>query len=517
MASKQKRSIYKGETLSLFFIVSLTPALFVGAIWYGYSKSANTESIYLNFHSLVLPVMALGVLPAFLLSFFFAELLYRPVKKLKDAAHEISGGNLTPEGLNALEDGEFGEIAAAFHEVTLKLKQSLSQAESETALIEAERNKLRGVLNSMTDGVFALDKSGRIILFNKAAMELTGRKIEEVAGQLAEKVMPFRSNGELIMTRWLADQAGTKQKLGEWKSLELYRADGTSLFVDVQAAVLHEDPNGIRALITFHDLTKGHQLEEMKIDFIALAAHELRTPVTEIRGALDILSSDAKLIPKEDIKWLNHAAGSAEELSRLINNLLGVSRIEHGSVSYTPEPVDYQAYLKEILADVERHITESGRGLEVIIPTRLPKLPLDHDSIKEVLNNLLNNAIIHTPADTKITLTVKRVGDDIRTLVQDNGEGIPAKAIPNLFTKFYRAGEMKSKTRGTGLGLYISRIIVEAHGGKIWAESEVGKGSTFGFSLPIKSPVAHSGRSKDNKNNNITRGAHGWIKTHTIR
>lgn len=510
-------STYKGETLSLFFIVSLVPALFVGAIWYGYTKSTHSDSIYLSFHSLVLPVMALGVLPAILLSFLFAELLHRPVRRLQDAAREISNGNLSPKALDELEGGEFGEIAAAFHQVALKLEQSLSQAVSETALIEAERNKLRGVLNSMSDGVFALDGSGRVILFNKAAIELTGRKIGEVAGQLAEKVMPFRSGGELIMTRWLADQEGTGHHIGEWKSLELYRADGTSLFVDVQAATLHEDPNGIRTLITFHDLTKGHQLEEMKIDFIALAAHELRTPVTEIRGALDILASDAKITPVEDVKWLTHATNSAEELSRLINNLLEVSRIEHGSASYDPEPVNYTEYLKEIVADTQRHIVESGRTFEFDVPTRLPKIPLDHDAIKEVLGNLLGNAMIHTPSGTNISITVKRVEDTIQTLIHDTGDGIPAKAVPNLFTKFYRAGEMKSKTRGTGLGLYISRTIIEAHGGKIWAESTVGEGSTFGFSLPIKSPVAHVSRSKDNKTNNITRGAHGWIKTHTIR
>lgn len=507
---------YKGETLSLFFIVSITPALFVGAIWYGYSITADTSSIYLDYHALALPIMALAILPAILLSFVFAELLHRPVRKLHDAAKQFKEGNLHPNELDSLESGEFGEIATSFREIATQLERSLSQASSETALIEAERNKLRGVLNSMSDGVFALDKSGRIILFNKAAMELTGRKIEQVAGQLAEKVMPFRSNGELVMTRWLAEGAGTEQRIGQWKSLELYRADGTSLFVDVQAVVLHEDPNGIRALITFHDLTKGHQLEEMKIDFIALAAHELRTPVTEIRGALDILSQDSKLIPKEDLKWLGHAANSAEELNRLINNLLGVSRIEHGRISYTVEPVNYAEYVKTVSTEVNRRIVESGRSLTVTIPARLPKLHLDHDAIKEVLNNLLNNAMIHTSAGTTISIVVKRNGDTIDTIIHDNGSGIPANALPNLFTKFYRAGEMKSKTRGTGLGLYISKSIVEAHGGKIWVESTLGKGSTFTFSLPIKSPVAPTPKTKHNKNN-ITRGAHGWIKTHTIR
>jgi two-component system phosphate regulon sensor histidine kinase PhoR len=507
---------YKGEALSLFFIISLTPVLFVGAIWYGYTKTSHTSDLYINFHTLALPIMALAVLPAIVLSFIFTELLYRPVRKLEEAAKKISAGNLKPSDLSLFEDGEFREIAAAFHQVATKLEQSVSQAESETALIEAERNKLRGVLNSMSDGVFALDHSGRIILFNKAAVELTGRKIGEVAGQLAEKVMPFRSNGELIMTRWLADQAGAEHKVGQWRSLELYRADGTSLFVDVTAAVLHEDPNGIRALITFHDLTKGHQLEEMKIDFIALAAHELRTPVTEIRGALDIISQDAKLIPAEDTKWLHRAMNSAEELNRLINNLLGVSRIEHGRISYNISAVDYLGYIKELAVDYERHVVDSDRIFSLKLPARLPKLPIDTDAIKEVLTNLINNAVIHTPNKAKVEISILKVGDTIQTTVSDSGDGIPSNIIPNLFTKFYRGGELKARTRGTGLGLYISRTIVEAHGGTISVTSTVGKGSKFSFTLPIKSTVAKGARSKDNSNN-ITRGAHGWIKAHTIR
>jgi signal transduction histidine kinase len=119
--------------------------------------------------------------------------------------------------------------------------------------------------------------------------------------------MPFRSNGELVMTRWLAHGAGSEHKIGQWKGLELYRADGYSLYVDVEAVVLKDDPNGIAALVTFHDLTKAHQLEEMKIDFVALAAHELRTPLTEIKGYLDILRTEAKGLTKTQRDFLDQA------------------------------------------------------------------------------------------------------------------------------------------------------------------------------------------------------------------
>jgi two-component system sensor histidine kinase VicK len=270
---------FKRQTLALFFIVSIVPALIVGAVWYVSSQDTGPGQQFVNLSSFVLPVVMLGVLPALALSFVFAELLAKPVRDIHRATLELVRGNFKARS-EIKGAREFAEIGQALDALAARLQQTLSEQASETALIAAERGKLHSVLNSMTDGVFALDKAGRIILFNKAASVLTGRSIEEVAGQLAEKVLPFRANGELVMTRWLAQQGSEAEHIGRWHELELYRADGQSLYVDVQAVVLKDDPNGIATLVTFHDLTSTHQLDQMKIDFVALAAHELRTPLT---------------------------------------------------------------------------------------------------------------------------------------------------------------------------------------------------------------------------------------------
>ncbi len=507
---------FKRQTLALFFIVSIVPALIVGAVWYVSSQDSNNSLQFVGLSSFVLPVMMLGVLPAVALSFVFAELLAKPVRDIHRATLELVRGNFRAR-TEIRGAKEFAEIGQALDALAAKLQQTLSEQTSETQLIAAERGKLHSVLNSMTDGVFALDKAGRIILFNKAASLLTGRSIEEVAGQLAEKVLPFRAHGELVMTRWLAQQGTEAEHIGRWHELELYRADGQSLYVDVQAVVLSDDPNGIATLVTFHDLTSTHQLDQMKIDFVALAAHELRTPLTEIKGYLDILAAEAKGLSRTDRGFLKHAVTSAEQLSGLMRNLLNVSRIEHGELGYQPEPINYAEFLKEFVHNLQPRAKQQRRSLTLMLPLKLPTLSADASALHEVLINLIDNAFAHTASGIgAIEISVELRGDGIETKVTDNGVGIPAAAISHLFTKFFRVNTMKATTAGTGLGLFICKSIVEAHGGTIWVESIEGEGTTFTFHLPLR-PVALTDAPKDNETTTtISRGAHGWIKKHSV-
>jgi two-component system sensor histidine kinase VicK len=502
-----KPNQFKRQILLLFLIVSVTPVALVLFIH------------YLIAPSLTWPYVLIGILPAVALSLIFADLLARPIRRLVQAAQELAQGNLQTRLHGAQE---FDQIGLALGQIASRLQQTVSQAASEQALIEAERNKLRGVLNAMTDGVFALDRAGRIILFNKAATEITGRSIAEVAGQLAEKVMPFRQDGELVMTRFLASRTGNENRVGEWKGLELYRADGSSLIVDVQAKILTEDPNGIATLITFHDLTKSHQLEQMKVDFVALAAHELRTPLTEIKGYLDILNHEAKNLSKTNHEFLLRTIDSANQLGGLMHNLLNVSRIEHGELGYKPERIEYAEFVHNVYDEMLERAKQQQRTLQLDLPQHLPHLVADPMGLREVLVNLVDNAINHTaPGIGHITIRVRHHPHEMETSVIDNGIGIPSEAIPHLFQKFFRVDEMKSTTRGTGLGLFISRAVIEAHGGHIWVESVEGEGATFSFRLPLKpQSVAPTAGPDDNDNkpvtHTITRGAHGWIKNHPV-
>lgn len=233
-------------------------------------------------------------------------------------------------------------------------------------------------------------------------------------------------------------------------------------------------------------------LDEMKSNFVSIAAHELRTPLTSIKGYLSVYLSDYKDKLDEDQKeLLGRISDATEELLGLVENLLNVSRIERGAMSLNLAEVNWEEVLKGELEDFNARATQKNIQLK-FVPSSLPlpAIKVDKVRILEVISNLLSNAINYTNPGGIVQVWAEQRDKQIITHVADNGQGIPQEAIPNLFTKFYRVtqGLTQGNTNadGNGLGLYISKAIVEMHRGRIWVESEVGKGSRFSFSLPLE-------------------------------
>ncbi len=509
---------FRYHALALFFAVALFPAVTVSTLWYVLTRATTSGSL-VSYGIVVLPIAILGLAPALVLSFFFVELLVQPIRRLHQAIDEISKGNFNFRS-HFKKGSEFYEMAESLNGISSTMEEILSQKSGENELIVAERNKLRAVLDSMEDGVFAIDSSGRIMLFNKAAQEITGRSITEVAGQLSEKVMPLRRGEELVMASWLADRRVAKRELGEWRNLTLYRADGDKLFVDVRAIKLPSDPNGIQALVTFHDLTKSHNLEEMKVDFVSLAAHELRTPLTAIKGYLDVLETETEgELSVDQQQILARTIISARQLSGVVNNILNVSRIERGELALNFEIIDPKALVHNLKIDYDVRAQQQNRQLEVHYGSHLPAINVDLVGITEVMNNLVDNAINHTEPGGKIDIKLSFIKDnqELEIIVTDDGHGIPKAAIPKLFTKFYRVEGLHT-TKGTGLGLFISKSILEAFGGRIWVESEEGHGASFSLRIPAAQLVAEKEHASHNsRTSGSMKGTHGWIKDHSIR
>lgn len=433
----------------------------------------------------------------------------------------------TIKHLNAITKGDYrfrstrhrhgflSKLTSLLNGISDKFEQFTHSDEAELAVIKAEANRLRNVINSINDGVVALDSDAHIILFNKAAAKISGYGLELAAGQPISQILPLLKGNSLILNEWLNSVSGADIRAKKWENLRLKTKDGKTRVVDVEALYQGADPNGIRTLITFHDRTEAQELEDMKVDFVALAAHELRTPISVIRGYLEILEEElANQLTPQQQDFMQNLSVSASQLSGFINNILHVSRIEHGELNLKLEAVNWLELIKQAVTELQTKAQVQHKQINLVAPASLPQVAVDRLSIIEVINNLVDNAIKYSPSDTTVTLTLRQNGQTVETVVQDQGVGIPENAIDKLFTKFYRSHRTRSSHRGTGLGLYMSKSIVEAHGGSIWVHSKVGEGSTFGFVLPIYDEArAHVSLESNNK---IIRGVHGWIKNHSL-
>lgn len=231
------------------------------------------------------------------------------------------------------------------------------------------------------------------------------------------------------------------------------------------------------------------KLEAMEVDFVSMASHELRTPITSLLGYLNTLNAEIRdKLSLEHRQFLDRSIISAQQILALVNNLLNVSKVERGAFSVTLKPVDWKKVLETAVAENKILASQKNISLNLKLPdTPLPYVKADELRTNEVLNNLINNAITYSKAGSKVDVVAKIDGKMMTTSVIDNGLGIPKEALPHLFAKFFRvqkALDKSSTSSGSGLGLYISKSIIELHNGKIWAESEEGKGSTFSFTLP---------------------------------
>ncbi|MCA9397656.1 PAS domain S-box protein, partial [candidate division WWE3 bacterium] len=353
--------------------------------------------------------------------------------------------------------------------------------------VESEKNKLDLVLKSTVDGVIALDKDCRISFINDAACMFIGWEKEKVFHRNLEQVLHLSNekhkDGGLSKSLCTFDE-----KEVSYYNVQLKAQNGEVRSVNVISNVVTEKVPGISRIVTLHDVTRENELEQIRIDFVSLAAHELKTPLTILRGYLYYLVDgvDAAAITPKAAESLNRAIVSTKTLTNLVDNLLNVSRIEQGKMQVSLQPANVIEIIEKTMIELEPLADDAGLKLELLPPEKeLPTVRADATRIGEVMRNLISNGVKYTQ-EGGVTISCWQDGDEVVVSVRDTGQGIAEKSKPRLFTKFFREEQEMSKgSKGTGLGLYITKSIINAHGGRIWLESEVGKGSTFYFTLLV--------------------------------
>lgn len=367
-----------------------------------------------------------------------------------------------------------------------KLYRTLNDLENQTAAAISERDKFEEILSSVIDGIIALDFNKNIIFLNKASEELTGYTQKEVSGKPIDQMVHLFSDQQEIFPKAYCQVSYNQTakiigKMGRQTKINLItsQVDGT-----VQS--------NLNCILILHDLSKEEELEQMKLDFVSMASHELKTPLTTIVGYLSVFLEESRnKVPRESLVLLNKAFIAAQQLQSLIQNLLNVNKIEKEQLSVSFEPVNLKAILSKAVDDLKPQANQKNIVLTSKLPDNIPAILADPIRLGEVATNLVVNAINYTNPGGNVEISVAVSPSDIVTTVSDSGIGIPGEAIPHLFGKFFRvSNSLQQANKGTGLGLYISKSIIEKLHGKIWVESEQGKGSRFSFSLPVATKTA---------------------------
>ena len=362
------------------------------------------------------------------------------------------------------------------------LMNMLEDVEEEKRIAEGERNKTLSIIVNFADGLLVFDKNRKLSLINPKAIDffrIEKKKVKEIIGKsIAElsDVSPFKSLAKLI---------GEEVKKVFRKRLQIRE----NLILEISAVPIIKEKANKGCLVILHDITREKMIEKTKSEFVSISAHQLRTPLSAMKWALRmLLDGDLGDVVKEQKEFLEDAYASNEKMIALINDLLNVTSIEEGKYLYEPALTNIENLIDSIINSRKEKAKKRNIELEFRKPRKkMSKVILDAGKMNIAIANLVDNAIRYTPCSGKVIVSLRQDKKEINFSIKDTGVGIPKAQQDRVFTKFFRgANVIRMETEGTGLGLFITKNIIEAHHGKIWFESKKNIGTTFYVTLPVK-------------------------------
>ncbi len=382
--------------------------------------------------------------------------------------------------------GNVAELLLSVVEVTPQMQV---HRQVQQLAVEAHRRaaELDATIASMVDGVVIYNKTGEFRRMNPAAERILGFSALDRAKSLVERFAILRAetpDGTPIGVEDRPVARGLRGETVQPTTVIWHLPNGKNVWVSICGAPIRADDGSVLgAVFTFRDITEQHKLEELREDYVRMTSHDLRQPLTTILGQAQLLH---RLLSRQGLereaKSAEAIVGSAERMTTMIHDMVESVRLEAGALTLRLVPTDLGRLVHKI---VERFgLAEERARIRIEVAAELAPIPLDADRAEQAIVNLIANACKYSPPGSPVLVRVERGEHEAIIAVVDQGQGIPAANIPFLFQRFYRA-RAGDKIEGLGLGLYITRLIVEAHGGRIWVESEEGKGSRFAFTLPL--------------------------------
>ncbi len=393
-------------------------------------------------------------------------------------------------------------LGIAFFGLASSRQRAQRLAHKMTGDLEKEKNKAvhlqqkdEAILSSIGEGLILYSPHGIIERVNAAALRMLGHDEDEVVGKRFIDVLKAAdSNKKSISQNRRPSVLAVQKNIALNTKLVYERKDGSIFPVEITVAPIMAHGRTIGAIEVFRDITQEEALDQAKTDFISLASHQLRTPLTTNKWYLEmLLSGDAGKLRPSQSEFVQKINTSNEHLIELVVSLLNVTRIESGRLSINPKLTDFHKLISSVVDSVQPKLKSKKQTITIEVQP-LPKISLDENMIRQVVLNLLTNAIKYSPEKTKIAIKAEQNGSYVQCEVKDEGYGIPPDQQKDMFSKFFRAKNTSEKEpEGNGLGLYLVKQIVGASGGKIWFDSAQNKGTSFYFTLPLKGMHAKKG------------------------
>lgn len=491
--------------LRIFCLVALQSLLVIG-VWHLLSAvSPLGDNVTLVIESIIVLLIAWGV------AVIASQLALEPTAALWQAVVHLLDGKrgVQAPAIDKLHVGR---------ELVTSLSTQIYQLASEAVRLDAPKGTTGAgsILKHLPVPVMGLNKDHTIVFANEAAATYTGRPLDEIIGADFYSTLDLAFSGEKTFDLWLKEVGNNRANAtASWDRVRFKAADGSLRQFDLAVEYNQDNPEGVDVILTMFDHSELYSQDDEGIGFIALCVHELRTPLTLLRGYIEVFERELPTDMQPELKdYVRKMNAAARQLTSFVGNILNVARAESDQLVLSLQKNDWKDVVENATANLKLLAEVRGISLECQVAPDLPAVGVDRVSIYEVMNNLVDNAIKYSGDSKKIVISSQMRDGMVETTVQDWGVGIPESTVPNLFTKFYRNFRNRSQIGGTGLGLYLCKAIIAAHGGNIWVQSKVGQGTIIGFTLMPYDKLAEEQKNSDNKE--IVRGAHGWIKNHSL-
>ncbi|NLZ53732.1 MAG: cell wall metabolism sensor histidine kinase WalK [Thermoanaerobacteraceae bacterium] len=422
-----------------------------------YDTISSTKTILLM--ATLLSLMITGIL-----GFALSKTITGPIQEVTRKAASLAQGDFDQK-IEVKSDDEIGKLANMFNFLTMRLKDTMEE-------ISDEKEKLEAILINMADGVIALNEEGVVIHINPVARQLLSLD-EDITGK------NFSPELERLL------KIDMKQLLNkDYDSIETLIKTEAAILKYIYAPLKRKN-RIVGHILVFQDITKQHRLEAMRKEFVANVSHELRTPLTTIKSYTETLLDGAMEEKELSRQFMSVINNEADRMTRLVNNLLELSRLDNRETRWDLKPMDPVTILNEVITKMKVNIQRKGQILEVNMPQKSPEVFVDKDKIEQVFQNILSNANKYTPKGGKIFINLGYTDKMVNITFIDTGIGIPKEDLPRIFERFYRVDKTRSREMGgTGLGLSIAQEIIRAHDGEIQIDSEPGQGTCVTISIP---------------------------------